>query len=357
MELSDRKKRILQAIITEYMGTAEPVGSRSISKKNDLGLSSATIRNEMADLEEMGFLIQPHTSAGRVPSDAAYRFYVNTMLTNYNMSVEAVKKLQFELQDKVNRLENLIKKASIVASMLTNYTTVITTPELHSAVIKRFELVELGTGSVMLIIVTNTGAVRNKIMNFGDISEHDIRALSEVLNSNLVGLTAHDITFDIIKKLHDKIMIRSNISPKVLINIMNFVYSAVEEMDETDVIVENARSILSYPEYASVQEASKMLAFLEDKKNLKELVTKTGDGRVNVKIGSENEFEELSNSSLVTVDYSLNNKTVGKIGVIGPKRMNYAKVIANLNCISEHLDKILYQFYIDESEGQYGGKT
>lgn len=351
MELSDRKKQILHAVITEYMGTAEPVGSRAISKKNDLGLSSATIRNEMADLEEMGFLIQPHTSAGRVPSDAAYRFYVNKMLTNYNMSVDAVKKLQFELQDKVNRLEVLIKKASVVASMLTNYTTFITTPELNSAVIKRFELVELAPGSVMLIIVTASGAVKNKIMNFGNISGRDIKSLSDIINKNLTGLTAHDITFEKIENIHKKIQGKLNLPPKVLINIMNFVYSAVEEMDETEVIVQNARSILSYPEYADVGKASKMLAFLEDKKNLKELVGKGGEDRVSVKIGSENDFEELSNSSLVTVNYSLNNKTVGRIGVIGPKRMNYAKVIANLNCITEHLDKILYQFYIDESEG------
>ena len=133
---------------------------------------------------------------------------------------------------------------------------------------------------------------------------------------------------------------------------MDFVYSAIEELDETDIFVSNAKSILSYPEYNSVSEAKKMLTFLEDKKNLKELFAGKGDeSKVNIKIGSENEFEELSNSSIVTVDYSLNNKTVGKIGVIGPKRMDYAKVIASLNCISEHLDNILYQFYIDESEG------
>ena len=195
VELSDRKKRILQAIIDEYMGTAEPVGSRAISKKDDLGLSSATIRNEIADLEEMGFLIQPHTSAGRVPSDTAYRFYVNTMLKRYQVSVEAMEKLQQELQNRVNHLDVLIKKASIIASMLTDYTTVITTPELNSAVIKRFELVELGPGNVMLIIVTNTGVVKNRIMNFGNLEESDIRGLSEILNNNLTGLTAHDITF------------------------------------------------------------------------------------------------------------------------------------------------------------------
>lgn len=351
MELSDRKKRILQEVINEYMGTAEPVGSRAISKKESLGLSSATIRNEMADLEEMGFLIQPHTSAGRIPSDAAYRFYVNTMLTKYQVSMETMQKLQSELQEKVNRLEVLIKKASVIASALTQYTTVVTTPQLNSAVIKRFELVELSPGSVMLIIVTNTGAVKNRVMNFGNLTEDEIRGLSRILNSDLTGLTSNDITFEKIQAVHDKIQSALKISPKMLINIMNFVYSAIEEMDEMEIFVENAKSILSYPEYSSVQEAKRMLTFLEDKKNLKELVSGSDDSKVSVKIGSENDFEELSNSSIVTVNYSLNNKTAGKIGVIGPKRMNYAKVIANLNCISDYLDRILYQFYINESEG------
>ena len=334
------------------MGTAEPVGSRAISKRNELGLSSATIRNEMSDLEEMGFLIKPHTSAGRIPSDTAYRFYVNTMLKRYQVSVETIEKLQRDLREKVNHLDVLIKNASMIASLLTNYTTFITTPELNSAVIKRFELVDLGSGSVMLIIVTNTGAVKNKLMNMGNVIESDIIKLSNILNKSLVGLTAHEITFEKIQSIHDKIKVSLKISPKVLINIMNFVYSAVEELDETDIFVSNAKSILSYPEYNSVSEAKKMLTFLEDKKNLKELFSKKDDeSKVNIKIGSENEFEELSNSSIVTVDYSLNNKAVGKIGVIGPKRMDYAKVIASLDCISEHLDKILYQFYIDESEG------
>lgn len=352
MELSERKKHILQAVIDEYMGTAEPVGSRAISKKNDMGLSSATIRNEMADLEEMGFLIQPHTSAGRVPSDAAYRFYVNTMLKRYQVSVEMMEKLQEELAEKVSRMELLIKKASVIASMLTEYTTVITTPELNSAVIKRFELVGLSPGNVLLIIVTNTGDVKNKIMNFGSLDENDIKSISEILNKNLTGLTAHDITYEKIQSVNDEFSKKLKVSPKVLINIMDFIYSAIEEMDETDIFVANANSILSYPEYNSVQEAKRILTFLEDKKSLKELVARSGgDSKVSVSIGSENEIEELSNSSIVTVNYSLNNKTAGRIGVIGPKRMDYAKVIASLNCISEHLDKILYQFYINESEG------
>ena len=350
MEMSDRKRRILQAVIDEYMGTAEPVGSRSISKKNDLGLSSATIRNEMADLEDMGYLIQPHTSAGRIPSDAAYRVYVNTMLTKYQVSVETLEKLQHELEERVNKLDVIIRKASVIASALTDYATVITTPELNEAVIKRFELVDLGTGNVILIIVTNTGSVRNRIMNFGELKESDIRGLSDVLNRSLTGLTAHDITFEKIQDIHEQIKGMLSIPPKILINIMNFVYSAIEDMDETEIIVENAKSILSYPEYNSVQEAKKMFTFLEDKKNLKGIVS-GGDKKVNVKIGSENECEELSNSSIVTVNYSIKDKAIGKIGVIGPKRMDYAKVIANLNCISEYLDKILYQFYINESEG------
>ncbi len=351
MELSDRKKMILQAIIDEYMGTAEPVGSRAISKRNGLGLSSATIRNEMADLEEMGFLVQPHTSAGRVPSDMGYRFYVNSLMKRYQMSVEAIERMRLELEQKVNRLELLIKKASMITSLLTDYTTVISTPELNGAEIMKFELVNLGSGVVMIVIITKAGALKNKVVHMG-IDEKTTQALSAILNRSLSGLTARDITFQKIQDMQAEIGANMKLAPKILVNILNFVYEAVETLDETEVFVENAKSILRYPEYSNIEKAQKMLTFLEDEKNLKALITSGKDENgVNIKIGAENQFEELADCSLVSVDYSVDGKPVGTLGVIGPKRMNYAKVIASLDCISKHIDRILYQLYIGESEG------
>lgn len=353
MELSDRKQKILQAVIDEYLSTAEPVGSRVISKKNDLGLSSATIRNEMADLEGMGFLLQPHTSSGRIPSDTGYRFYVNSLMKRYQIGVEAVEKLSAVLEEKANQLEHIIRRAGLVTSLLTNYITLFTTPEADCSKIKKFDLVPLGSGNVMLIIVTQAGIVKNQMMPLG-IDDKTTQRLAEVINGRLSGLTASEIGYDKIQKIQEESAEKLGIEPRVLIKIMNFIYEAIESFDETHVYVENTKSLLKYPEYNNLEKAQNMLEFLEDEKKLKQVIRsneQTKDG-VQIKIGSENEFEELSECSLITVDYSLDNKkSAGKIGIIGPKRMDYAKVIANLDCISSHIDKILYQLYIGEGGG------
>lgn len=353
MELSERKQKILKAVIDEYLGTAEPVGSRVISKKNDLGLSSATIRNEMADLEGMGFLLQPHTSAGRIPSDIGYRFYVNSLMKRYKVGVEAVEKLSAALENKANQLEHIIRKAGLMTSMLTDYITVFTTPEADCSKIKKFDLVPLGGGNVMLIIVTQAGVVKNQMMPLG-IDDKTTQKLAVIINKRLTGLTASEISFEDICKIQDDSAAVLNIEPKILIKIMNFIYEAIESFDETHVYVENTKSLLKYPEYNNLEKAQSMMEFLEDEKKLKQIIRggeQSGDG-VQIKIGKENEFEELNECSLVTVNYSLDNeKSAGKIGVIGPKRMDYAKVIANLDCISSHIDKILYRLYIGEGGG------
>ncbi|MDD6736053.1 MAG: heat-inducible transcriptional repressor HrcA [Clostridiales bacterium] len=347
MELSDRKQKILQAIIDDYIDTAEPVGSRAISKKNELGLSSATIRNEMADLEDMGYLIQPHTSAGRIPSDVGYRFYVNSLMRRYQMSVETVEKLQEILTERVSQLETVIKKASLIASTLTEYTTVVTSPRLNSAVIKKIELVNLGLGNVMVVVITGTGIIKNQTVAI-DVDDSTAARLTEVLNSRIAGLTAESLTLDKVKAIGDEI--DGIVDAKTLINILNFVYEAIDSLDQTDVYVNNAQSILSYPEFSDVNKAKEMLTFLENKDKMIKLIGSPKDD-VDVKIGAENEFAELSNSSLVAVNYKMGNRVVGRIGVIGPKRMDYAKVIASLDCISNNVDKILGQLYNSEGEG------
>ncbi len=349
MDLSGRKQKILQAIIDEYIGTAEPVGSRVISKKNELGLSSATIRNEMADLEEMGYLIQPHTSSGRIPSDMGYRFYVNSLMQRYQMSVEAVEKLQAIMAERVNQLEMIIKKASLIASTLTEYTTVVTSPKLNSSVIKKLDLVNLGFGSAMIVIITKTGIIKNQTVDI-ELDDETASELAGILNRYVAGRTAEELTFDKIKEIGDEIALSSDIPARTLINILNFVYEAIDSLDNTEVYVNNAKSILSYPEFSDVDKAREMLTFLENKDNLVRLIGTEKDG-VDVKIGTENEFAELANSSLVTVNYKMGDRVVGRIGVIGPKRMNYAKVIASLDCISNQVDRILDQLYNTEGEG------
>lgn len=352
MDLSDRKQRILQAIIDEYVGTAEPVGSRAISKRNELGLSSATIRNEMADLEDMGYLVKPHTSAGRIPSDSGYRFYVDSLMRRYQMSVEAAEQLKSALADRVNQLDVLIKRASMITSTLTEYTTVVTTPALNRSVIQKLDLICLGNGMLMLIIVTRSGLIKNRVLAV-DIAEADASKLQEIFNKCLAGKVADEITLDMIKKIEDFAEGELQLPTKNIIAILNFLYEAIDQLDETEVYVNNAKSILQYPEFADVKKAREMLDFLENKENIIKLI---GSGRssksdgVGIKIGAENECKELENSSLITVDYSVGDRVLGKIGVIGPKRMNYAKVIASLDCISNHIDNILKQLYT-EGEG------
>lgn len=348
MDLSQRKQKILKAVIDEYIGTAEPVGSRAISKKDDLDISSATIRNEMADLEEMGYLVQPHTSAGRVPTDAGYRFYVNTLMKRYRMSVEALEKLNMIMEERVSQLEMIIKKASLIASSLTEYTTVVTSPKLNSSVIKKLEILNLGHGNIMVLIVTGTGMVKNQSVAI-ELTDRQAEKLSKIISDGVCGKTAEELTFDTIDRISKKAEKSVDIPPKVLISIMNFVYETIDSLDETEVYVNNAKSILSYPEFADTGKAREMLEFLESKEKLVKMIGAPKDS-VDVKIGTENEFSELENSSLVTVNYKVGDKVVGRIGVIGPKRMNYAKVIASLDCISNQIDKILGEMYRESEE-------
>lgn len=346
MDLNDRKQRILQAIVDEYIGTAEPVGSRAISKKNDLGLSSATIRNEMADLEEMGYLIQPHASAGRVPSDNGYRFYVNSLLEHYKVNLEAISQMQKALEDKVTQLDVIIKKASFIASSITDYTAFVTTPQLSKSKIKKIDLVGLGGCSVMIIVVTHTGTVRNQMIT-ADIDDNGLAVLAEVLNNRLSGRSADDITIETINSIQNEIQNKLGLSPKTLIAVLNFVYEVIEGLDNTEIYINNANAILKHPEYNDVEKARRMLTFFEDTKNLKNAISDKSSSGINVMIGSENESSEMQDCSLVTVDYSLGDKK-GKIGVIGPKRMNYAKVFSSLDSISKNIDKILREIYNTE---------
>lgn len=341
MDLNDRKKRILQAVIDEYIGTAEPVGSRAISKNESLNLSSATIRNEMADLEEMGYLIQPHTSAGRIPSDEGYRFYVNSLMRQYRMGMEAIAELQKAFQLKITRLDQIVKYAGSIASTLTDYTTVVTTPDINTSKLRKIDLVHISSGKTMLIIVTET--VQSQIMNI-NLSEAECSLIALALNQRLSGLDLDEITLERVFDIKNELI--NTIDDEILSRVIQFVYETINVRLDSEIYVSNIQSILKYPEYKDVAKAGEMFSYLEDRDRLKRLIlTDTSEG-INAKIGSEIEDEILKDCSLVTVNYSLGDKKGGKIGVIGPKRMNYSKVFASLDVISGEIDKIL-KYYIE----------
>ena len=341
MDLNDRKKKILQAIIDEYIGTAEPVGSRAISKKENLGLSSATIRNEMADLEEMGYLIQPHTSAGRIPSDEGYRFYVNSLMQNYKIGMEAVTQLQSLLESRVSRLEKLIRYAGAIASSLTEYTTVISAPKDDDSEINKIDIVAVESHTVMLIVVTRR--VRNASVNVS-LSVECCERLAQLVNKTLTGMKPHEVTREIIDGIKNSA--RGFVKESTLDKILDCLYDTVTSDAEDEIYVTNANSILRYPEFSDVEKAQGMLSFLDDKEKLRKLTSAdTGEG-IKAKIGKENDFEILQDSSLVSMNYTLPSGAAGKLTVIGPKRMNYSRVFASLDLISNEIEKLV-KYYMN----------
>lgn len=344
MELNDRKKKILQAIIDEYIGTAEPVGSRAISKKENLGLSSATIRNEMADLEEMGYLVQPHTSAGRVPSDEGYRFYVNSLMRNYKIGMETIANLQSVLETRVSQLEKLIRYAGAIASNLTNYTTIISVPADEDSEIKKIDIVAVESHRVTVIVVTKK--VKSGSINL-KLNAECCERVANQLNKALHGLKAEEITEDVKAKIKDSIDI-PDVKDETLGKLIDFVFDTIRDDSEAEIYVTNANSILSYPEFSDVNKAQKMLTFLDDKEKLKKLVEADTTDGIEAKIGKENDLEILQDSSLVSMNYNLPTGGTGKLTVIGPKRMNYSKVFASLDLISSEIDKII-NYYMNGS--------
>ncbi len=338
MELNERKRLILQAVIDEYISSAEPVGSRAIAKKEELGLSSATIRNEMADLEEMGYLIQPHTSAGRIPSDAGYRFYVNSLMKRYKISVETIEQLQGELAARIGKLDRTILKAGLLAAAMTDYTTVITTPMGELAEIKKVDLVPISEDGVMVVVITTQ--VKSRVVKVR-MSKDECQKFGEILNENLADKPADLIGYDSIRDIENIIIERMGMDDRSVIRILNSLYEIISELDEGEIFVENAKSLLKYPEYSDVSKAQEIFSFLEDKKSLKALIGKTDIEGVSASIGTENEPDILQDCSLVTVNYSVDGKHMGKLGVIGPKRMNYSQVFASLDLISQEIDKLI----------------
>ncbi len=344
MDLNERKRKILEAIIEDYISSAEPVGSRTISKHSDMGLSSATIRNEMSDLEEMGYLISPHTSAGRIPTDAGYRFYVNELMEQYKVAQKDIVTLRRFFTAGVLQLDKLIRQAGSVVSQLTNYTTIAVTPELKKSYIKRFELVPVDGETALLVLITSEGIVRNQLISVSE-DELSLRSLSGVLNEKLAGLTLEEINLVRINEIQQ--MLGAN--APMLMPILNFIHQAISELDGSEVYVANTQNMLNHPEYFDLSKAKGILRFLEDKESVKHAVDRadTGDA-ISIVIGSENEIDEMKDTSIVTAKYMSNGKTIGTLGIVGPTRMNYAKVITSLDYIRKNMDTIINELYNEE---------
>lgn len=343
MELGDRKRKILQSIVEEYVSSAEPIGSRTIAKHTNMGLSSATIRNEMADLEEMGYLISPHTSAGRIPSDAGYRFYVNELMSYSPVPPEKTIQLKEFFTSNALQLDRLIQQVGQVLANITSHTAVTITPEIKKSYVKRFELLPVDEYSVLLVLVTSEGIVRNQLISIR-ADEFSIRSISAALNERLTGLTLEEINLLETNELRQML----GVNTKVLMSILNFVHDVITEMDGSEVYIADVQNILKHPEYYDVSKARELLSFFEKKQSLKNAADQVqGDDsrRINVIIGKENKYSEMQETSMIIANYLSRGRSLGKIGIIGPTRMDYAKVVSALDCIIRCLDEVIDELY------------
>ena len=339
MALDDRKKRILQAIVEDYITSAEPVGSRSISKKPELNLSAATIRNEMGDLEEMGLLAQPHTSAGRVPTTGGYRLYVDSLMEKYEMTAAEIEKMRQATTMKKRELDKIVRDVAAAFSALTGLPVIGMLPASEAGVVKNIKVVKVDDYTAMLIVSDKAGIIKNRLLKLNqDITDAFAEELSVILNRNLSGLTISEIN------ISNMMEIRSAIGHnfEILTSIIELVHEAVSEIDSKQIFVEGLSNILRFPEYSNVDKVKELFDFLEDNEALsKVIMTANPTNSTKVLIGDEISVPELQNNSLIIAPYKASDKLVGLLGVLGPVRMDYSKIISALEFFTTQLSGVL----------------
>lgn len=330
--LDDRKKRILQAIVDEYVNTAEPVSSGSISKKKGLEYSSATIRNEMSELEKGGYLEKTHTSSGRIPSVKGYRLYVDELLKEDNISMEEITYIRDKLQIKASQIEDLIKIATNTLSEVTHYTTVAIGPKVTKQIIKEIKFILLGNRMLMAVILTNTGMIKETIINFEeDIYEDQIETINLLFNSKLQGKSLEQINEPIDEYIFSEMESSANMI-RAIINQLNKVIN-----EESKLYLEGTNKSFDLPELRKAETARNFINILENKAEVVDLLNNEISKDINVYIGEELNDESLKDFSIVTLKGDDND--IGTIGIIGPKRMNYSKVISVMRYIQKLIEK------------------
>lgn len=338
LQLDERKTKILQAVIRNYLETGEPVGSRTISKYTDLNLSSATIRNEMADLEELGYIVQPHTSAGRIPTDQGYRLYVDRMMQEKEREVEEMKEMLLEKEEK---MEHLLKQAAKVLAASTNYATMISAPTIHHNKLKFIQLSRVDANQLLAVIVVEGNVIKNNILSVEEeLDDETMLKLNILLNTHLNGLSMEEINLGMISAMKQQAGIHSDIVG----NVIDAVAEAIKADDDLEIYTSGANNIFKYPELADNQKASDIISTFEEKQSLSELVQETladekGTG-IQVYIGNETPIQSMKDCSVVTATYELEEGMKGTIGIIGPKRMDYDKVVGALQTLKHQLDEL-----------------
>ena len=339
-QLDGRKVTILKAIIKTYLETGEPVGSRTISKYTDLNLSSATIRNEMSDLEELGYIVQPHTSAGRIPSDKGYRFYVDQIMQEKEEEFTEIKELMLK---RVDRVELLLKQMARILAQNTNYAALISAPQYHRNKLKFIQLSKVDDGKLLVVIVVEGNMIKNTMIPISQqLSDEGLLNLNILLNNALNGLTIEEINLDVISRLKEQAGIHSEVVDRVLGEIAEAIRA---DDDDLQIYTSGATNIFKYPELSDGEMASRLIGTLEQKELLQELVDDVNSSEsssgIQVYIGEEAPVQTMRDCSIVTANYELGEGLRGTIGIIGPKRMDYEKVLNTLRNLLTQLDSIL----------------
>ncbi len=337
--LDDRKKRILKAIIRTYMETGEPVGSRTISKYTDLNVSSATIRNEMSDLTDLGYIIQPHTSAGRIPSDKGYRLYVDELMQEREAEIEELRNLMIEKTDK---MEKVLKKVAKVLASNTNYATMISVPQYSGSRLKFIQLSRVNELQLVAVVVCEGNVIRNQIINLDEeMDDETILKLNLLLNTNLNGLPIQDINLGMIARLKEQAGIHSSVVATVLDAVAATIHVDEEDLE---IYTSGTTNFFKYPELSDKSKASELISTFEEKQQLVDLVKErmadTENTGVQVYIGNELPIQTMKDCSVVTATYELGEGMHGTIGIVGPKRMDYENVVNSLKTLKTELDQV-----------------
>lgn len=338
--LGDRKMKILQTIIKTYLETGEPVGSRTISKYADLNLSSATIRNEMADLEDLGYIVQPHTSAGRIPSDKGYRWYVDRLMDEKEQEVTEMKE---QMLQKADKIDQLLKQAAKVLAANTNYATMISAPTYNRNKLKFIQLSQVDKNQIIAVIVMEGNIIKNKIVTVDeDLSNETLLKLNMLLNTNLTGMSIEEINLGMIARLKEQAGIHSEVISDVLDAVANVI-----QVDDLEIYTSGATNIFKYPELSDRQSAREIISAFEEKQQLASIVTQTladeENKGIQVYIGNETPVQNMKDCSVVTATYELGEGMQGTIGIVGPKRMDYEHVMKTLKTLMAELDAIFHK--------------
>lgn len=347
MELDNRKFKILQAVIRNYLETGEPVGSRTISKYTDLNLSSATIRNEMADLEELGYILQPHTSAGRIPSDKGYRLYVDHMMQEKSQDLERreteLSKMHEFLVDKVDKVEELLQNMAVLLANDTNYATMVSAPKITGNKLKFVQLTQVEPGKLLAVLVSSSNQVKNRLLAVpNELDQETLLKLNILLNSALNGMSLEEMNLSLVSRIRSQ----AGEYEDIVRMVIDFITEEIGAADNAKVYTGGATNIFKYPELSDSAKASELITTLEEKKLLTQLTNSLGEdakndgAEIQVYIGSESPVESMRDCSVVTATYELGDGMKGAIGIIGPKRMDYEKVVESLKTIKHQLDSV-----------------